>query len=448
VTRLLLVLVALAAAAPPTRAVSYAVLVAPRDTEAHAFAEATANGQTVFAERTLWRGLNKAAEILNGGGEHTVMVLIAEGTYEGQFGQGVWKVPAIDNPSGTLRILGGYTPTFAGRQPFGLPVRLQTVYGRDGALLQFERGSALRELVVSGLLLDAAPSNRYDRRTNSLLKGESRHETLLELGRIATERLIVVDNVFLNGDRRALNLTWAPASPSATVEIANNVFLNNLMAMETKIYPRRITDQGARLTLRHNSFLLNWPYNPDPTSSNVSAVELYHADSFREVVVERNLFAYNPGGAFQHDWPEDRMPALTIRENLFYLNGALWGNGAAGGAVIAGKFGTNPIYRVLDLGDVEDDLSATVEGNVAFDPEIPVALLPLQGVDSGSVQAQPTVINQVRSLFGANLDGGTVAIANFAPALSYDPRLAPLPRNEAAKAYGVQPARLYGATAE
>lgn len=433
--------------APPAvraPAATQIVLVANRGTEAHAFAEQTANGSTVFAERSLWRGLNKAAELLNEGGDRTVKVLVAEGEYTGQFDAGVWKVPKIENPAGTLELLGGWNATFNGRQPFGLPVRLKTIYGRDGAVLQFEARSALATLVVSGLLFDGAPSNSYDRQTNSLKKGESRHEPLVTFGRMTTQRLVVADNIFMNGDRRAMNLTWTPASESAVLEVTNNFFLNNLIAFETKIYPSRISDRGGQLVMRHNSFIMNWPYNPDPASSNVSAVELHNSDSFRALIFERNLFAYNPGGAFQHDWPEDRMPEVTIRENLFYLNGALWGQGGAGDAVVAGKFGTNPIYRVLDIETVEDDLSANASGNVAFDPEIPVVMLPFQGVDSGSVQAQPTVINQVRRIFGANTDGGTVAISNFAPPLSYDIRLVPLPRNEEAKAYGVQPTGLYG----
>ncbi|MEL6616641.1 MAG: hypothetical protein AAFQ43_12940, partial [Bacteroidota bacterium] len=156
---------------------------------------------------------------------------------------------------------------------------------------------------------------------------------------------------------------------------------------------------------------------------------------------------YNPGGVFQHDWPEDRMSEMTIRENLFFLNGALWNKAEPEAAVIAGKFGTNPLYLVLDLYDVEDDLSANMDENVAFDPQIPVVLAPLQSVQaSGGVEAQPTVMNDIRRMFGANTDGGTVAIANFAPEMQYDTRLVPLPQNEAAVPYGVQPAGLYGAT--
>ncbi len=78
-----------------------------------------------------------------------------------------------------------------------------------------------------------------------------------------------------------------------------------------------------QINLLHNSFLLSWPFNPDPTSSNVSAIELYHKDGCQRLTIEGNIFAFNPGGAMQHDWPEDRMPDLAIRNNLFYMNSAL-----------------------------------------------------------------------------------------------------------------------------
>ena len=48
-----------------------------------------------------------------------------------------------------------------------------------------------------------------------------------------------------------------------------------------------------------------------------------------QVTIEGNLFAYNPGGAMQHDWPEDRMPPLTLSNNLFHSNAALFEDGAA-----------------------------------------------------------------------------------------------------------------------
>ncbi|OZC02211.1 hypothetical protein [Rubricoccus marinus] len=447
---------ALAAAAPITPeaypglpeadASTLLVLVADRGTPAYTAAESKANGSTIFVERKLWRGLEKAAELMNETDGLTVLVGIAGGEYTGQFSSGVWKVPKIESPNGTLKVLGGFNDDFSGRQPFGFPVRLTTVYGRDGDIFQMTDKSVLNELVVSGLVLDAAPSNAYDARTNSILKGQSRSYPLMSFGRATVNRLTVADNIFLNGAHAAVRLTITPASPEAEVHITNNFFLNNLLAFETQIYPSKLRTFG-KLVVRHNSFVLNWPYNPDQTSSNVSAIELHTDQSFAAAAFERNLFAYNPGGVFQHDWPDGDSGELTIRENLFFLNGALWNQSAPEAAVVAGKFGTNPRYLVLDLYDVEDDLSATMSGNVAFDPQIPVVLAPLQSVQaSGEVQAQPTVMNDVRRMFGGNTDGGTVAIANFAPQMQYDVRMVPLPRNEDAQPYGVQPAGLYGAT--
>ena len=209
------------------------------------------------------------------------------------------------------------------------------------------------------------------------------------------------------------------------VDIENNVFLNNIKAIKLGA-PVAV----AAINLRHNTFFLNWPYNPDATSSNVSAVELYHSGGAKQVNIEGNLFAYNPGGAMQHDWPEDRMPDLALKNNLFYSNAALFGDGAAQAGVIAGKFGTNPIYLILDLETTEDDFDYDVAGNVDLDPQIPIAMADLEAADSYSVQRQNTTLNDVRRIFGLNQDGGTVAIANYAPAMIYH---FPAPTNEQAK---------------
>ena len=430
---------------PTPEGTTHVVIVAQRGTDAYKAAEGMANGSTAFLERKLWRGLNKAAELLNEADGRTVQVAIAGGEYTGQFNKGVWAVPQITSAGGALHVLGGYNDDFSGRQPFGFPVHLTTIRGRDGAIFQMAEKSALRELVVSGLILDAAPSNKYDARTNSIVKGESRSYPLMSFGRATVERLTVADNVLLNGAHAAVRLTITPASPSAEVHITNNFFLNNLLAFESQTYPAKLRTFG-RLVVRHNSFILNWPYNPDQTSSNVSAIEMHTSQSFEAMAFERNLFAYNPGGVFQIDWPEDRLPEMAIRDNLFFLNGALWNQAEPEAAVVAGKFGLNPTYMVLDLYDVEDDLSADMGGNVAMDPQIPVVLAPLQGVQgSDEVQAQPTLMNDVRRMFGANTDGGTVAIANFAPQMQYDTRVVPLPQNAEAQPYGVQPAGLFGA---
>ncbi|MEM0961439.1 MAG: hypothetical protein AAGK21_02710 [Bacteroidota bacterium] len=433
----------------PTTASSqptHLVIVAPRGTDAYANAQGLENGTTVFAERRLWRGLAKAAELLNEGGSRVVHVAVAAGDYDGEFGGGVQRVPRIDNPEGTLRVLAGYNDDFSGRQPFAFHVTLPTTWGRDGAIFQMENRSKLNELVVSGLIMDAAPSNKYDQRTNSLLQGESRSYPIMSFGGpgVELQRLVIADNVFINGAQGSVRLSASPPrGVEGEVVIQNNFFLNNIRNLDTQTFGQRAGAAFGRLTVRNNSFLLNFPFRPDPDAGDVSAVKLYHSDGFEEMVFERNIFAYNPGGVFQHDWPQNRMGDLAFRENLFFLNGVLWGESAAEAAMIAGKFGTRPTYRVLDIYDVEDDLDGDMDGNVAFDPQIPIVFSPLQAASSGGVNAEPTLMNDVRRFFGANTQGGTVAISNFAPQMSFDPRAMPFPQNEDAQAYGVQPGGIY-----
>lgn len=415
---------------------TYLIYVAPKDSPAYTAAQAKADDQLVFAERKLHRALNRAAELL-ATGSHTVNILVAAGAYTGKAKQGTWVIPAIANPEGTLRIIGGFNDDFTGRQPFGNLTALVTTRGRNGAFLQCTKRSQLAELVISGFLFDAAPSNAYDSKTNSILKGQSRTYPMLSFAQLKVGHLVVADNIFINGAHGAFDPYISPTSPGI-VDITNNFFINTIKTLKPAA-----TKPAREINLRHNSFILNWPYNPDATSSNVSAIELYHSGGAAQVNIEHNLFAYNPGGAMQHDWPEDRMPPMAIRNNLFYMNAGLFADGEPEAGVIAGKFGHNPTYLLLDLETLEDDFDYDVSGNVSMDPQVPVALLDLQAADSYSVNRKNTVLNDVRQLFGLNQDGGTVAIANYAPAMVFNPQAIPLPMNDAAKGYGVQPTQLW-----
>ncbi len=413
------------------------IFVAPKDSPAYAIAQSREDGQYQFAERTVHRALNRAAEILNAPGTHTVTVAVSAGSYYGKAKQGIWVVPQISNQEATLQIVGGYNEDFTARQPFGNLTALVTTEGRNGSFLQFSRRSHLKSLVISGFLFDAAPSNTYDVKTNSIKKGQSRSYPMITLSQLKTSHLIIDSNVFINGAHGTVDPFVSPLG-QAVVDITNNYFINNIKTMKPAT-----SASSAVINIRNNSFIMNWPFNPDATSSNVSALELYHSGGAGRVNIERNLFAYNPGGAMQHDWPEERMPELAINDNLFYMNAGLFGNGDGEAGVIAGKLGHNPRYLILDLETLEDDFDYDVNGNVSVDPQIPIAVADLQAADSYSVNRKNTVLNDARRFFGLNQDGGTVAIANFAPALVFNPQAVPLPRNEAAKMYGVQPTQLW-----
>ena len=423
----------------PARAEVYSIYVAARDSAAHKAAEAIVDGQKSFWAPKLAKGLEKMVELM-GTSDHEVRILVAQGQENG-----FYALPnGLGSPKAKLLLLGGYCPDWKRRDPFACPTELMAGSGRPQPTIGFGGNKTqFAELVVSGFVFDAAPSNKYDAMTNSLLKGSSRTIPLMSLSQAVVQHVVISDNVFLNSAHKAFDVYHSPASNDAIADIQNNFFLNNVIPM--KIAPagyKGFVTKAVRL--RNNTFVLNWPFNPDPTSSNVGAVELYHKDCCAELLLEGNLFAYNPGGALQHDWPTNRMEKITLRKNLFFMNGTLFGDGRPEAGVFTGKFGPSPTHQVVPLAaHMEDDFPYAFEGNVALDPKIPVALVELKSADSSAVTAKKTVMNDIRGLFGVNKDGGTVAIKNFAPRMGLDIDHLPFPAAPEAASFGVQRQAIY-----
>lgn len=152
------------------RANDYVIYVAPGGTPAETSAQGKADGNATFAERSAQKAFDKAGQLLSQDGAHSVSVLMAGGDYAGKAGGGMYFVPQIKNPRGVLRIIGGFAPDFSGRQPFKYLTRLTTNEGRNQGILNISKQSQLQELVVSALLLDAAQSNDYDKKTTAFSK--------------------------------------------------------------------------------------------------------------------------------------------------------------------------------------------------------------------------------------------------------------------------------------
>ena len=422
---------------------TFTILVAPSGSAAYAYAQTQDNGSTIFAQSALWRAVRDAAALVNEGGERTVLVLVAEGDYPGQFAAGIQRVPKLENAAGTLKVFGGMNDDFSERDPFSRPSRVPTAMGRDGAIFQIAGNSVIREVVISGLVLDASPSNNYDVMSGSLQKGSSSSSPVIGWAQMEAERVVIADNVIANGAMAGFQIgSTPPVAGTGEVVIQNNVFLNNLLALRTQTFGRRAGFPYARLLVRNNTFALNFPFNPDPTSSNVSAVEWHNDNSFDELVFENNIFAFNPGGAFQSDWAPDRLPALTIRDNLFYFNGPLFGESGAGAVIVAGKFGTNPQYILLDIDGVRDNLDAEVSGNTFIDPQLRLALVADQPVDRSFIKAQVDELEDPRELFG--FGSGPVEVSTFAPEMLYDERVVPVTGRPAARPYGIQRNDVWG----
>jgi hypothetical protein len=129
----------------------------------------------------------------------------------------------------------------------------------------------------------------------------------------------------------------------------------------------------------------------------------------------------------QQDWPEDRMPALTLRANLFSRNATLFKEERDDTGDFAGKFGSNPRYLILDVEDIGDNFDYTAEGNVSFDPGLELENL----LEVTPPEDEEDEYDQ------------DVMVEGFAPAMRYDPDAIPLPAEERARAYGVNPDRVW-----
>ena len=439
------------------------ILVANQDTPAAKAAAAKADGKTIFAETKLFKAIDKAVEVITAK-KHcpvpkkqglpvpactltpnerylVVNIKVAGGEYTGKGGKGGFSVPEIIEPDTTLRILGGYDDAFARRAPFSNPTTIPaggTVFALEG------KNHSLKEFYLSGFVMDIGGGNQYDAKTNSLLKGTSAGVQAVTIGYLETGRLVYADNVFLNSAHKAAAPLIRAANENAEVIIRNNFIMNNVLAWEAdsaraKIIPATYTFEG-------NTIVLNWPYNPDPTTGNPAALQLAGKYAAKKFVIKKNLFAHNPGGAIYWTAPKEKDgPETEIVENLFFNNGSLFGENTPDAAVMVTKFGgfknREVPWNVISLG-VLGDYAWKIEKNVALDPKVPIVMVKPGFANSASVSAQNTVLNDVRGLLGMNKQGNKMKIANFAPRMGIDPKNLPFPAEEKAKPYGANPERV------
>lgn len=440
------------------------ILVADKKSDAYKNAKAKANDDTIFAERKLHKAFSQAEKLIRAKKkcpqprhpklpppkcnlsaderELTINIKVAHGNYAGKGGKGGFGFSEMIAPDTTLRILGGYNDDFTKRAPFDTP----SVIDKAATAISFAgKKHALKELVISGFVFNAAAGNAYDAKTNSLLKGKSAEVRCITLGYLTTERLEIADNVFLNSSLKAMAPLIRAKDANAEVIVRNNFILNNVLAWEAD--SARYHQIPKRYVIEGNSFILNWPFNPDPTTGNPAALQLAGKYATKKFVIKGNLFAHNVGGAiFSTNTSDKNPPPIEIEGNLFFHNGALFGEPEPGAAVMVAKFGgfksRDIPWNTIDLETLEDDYEWDSEDNVALDPKITIPKLDMLFADSNKVGAANTKANAVRGMLGQNKQGGTVAIKDFAPRWDLDLAAMPFPKEAKAKKYGVSRERV------
>lgn len=455
------------------------ILVAPRDTPANDAAAALADDQTVFAENRIFRAFDRAAEHMAGCGGCTVSVRLAAGAYTGRGDTGMWTFPEVEAPGASLHVTGGWDDSFTVRAPFDTPTILVSNETRSAPVLSFEgRRPAMAALVLSGLVFDTSPSNRYDAETRSLMKGGSSTWPHIAFGYIETQHLVVADNVFMNAPEGVGGPQLRTPAEGLRIDIVNNVFFNSVTPWTI---PGGVSEnRPEEIAFIGNSFVLNWPRNPDPTTSNPGALEIGNDYATDHVLIEGNLFAWNMGGAIFSQWDHDRSPPITIRNNLFWQNGLMYGASDPDDGAMVGKFNGSAVYGIYDPIDLEDDFDWTTEDNVSFDPGFLLEVPKLQTVQYGSeyrgadvgapeqpegglsASDQAAVDDFAAQLaqlsMGGSFDseagdveepapveiiGPDNTIRNYAPELPYSQVGIPMPTAPDAAAYGASPERIW-----
>lgn len=440
----------------PASAEDLTILVAQADTPAEAAATKQANDKTVFAERKLFKAFDLASAKLVECKTCKVTIKVAGGVQVGKGKVGQWLFPDTIAPGATLHILGGWDDTFGKREPLTNPTVLATSTPRSGPILKFEGSKhALLEVVFSGFALDASPGNKYDAQTNSLLKGSSSTWPLLAFGYLTTKRLVIADNIFMNAAHSVGAPLVRPMDAESEVIVRNNLFLNNVFCWQVNGSANKFTLK--RYVFEGNSFILNFPFNPDATTSNPGTLEIGNKYAAAQIEIRGNLFAYNVGGAIFPQWDDKVGPKMLIQDNLFWQNGALFGGGKeAGKGAIVGKFNKSAVYGSYTPDEAADDFSWTMKGNVVDDPDLTVPVLDMKAVSYGGdkKKAEPAAEEEV-DIFGTpkteitldeDVEAGDYAvdgkIKNYAPRMPFNVEALPFAKAAKAKKYGASPERV------
>jgi hypothetical protein len=436
------------------------ILVGKKGTKAAEHAATLADDKTVFAATKLHAAFAKASELLVSCKTCTVTIKVAAGAHEAKGNTGTWAFPDTVAPDATLRILGGWDARFEKRTPFATPSALVVVKPRSAAVIQFEgKKHALKELVFSGFVIDVSPGNNYDAKTNSLLKGTSSSHAVIAFGYLTTDKLVIADNVFMNAANGVGGPLIRAASAGAEVHVVNNLFLNNVMTWVVGGGGGKNTTK--RYVIQGNTFALNFPYNPDATTSNPGTVEIGNKYSAASVELTGNLFAYNAGGAIFPQWDDKDGPKIAIKDNLFWKNGALFEAKTPAHGAVVGKFNRAAKHSVYDADELEEDFSWDVKGNVSFDPKLAIPVLKMKAVGQKAPAKEEKKAEEeedsAEDYFGVETEQEDIevdqdvemdeyadegSIKNYAPRMPFNLDALPFPGADKAKKYGASPARV------
>jgi hypothetical protein len=339
-------------------------------------------------------------------------VHIAAGIYLGRSDSG------RDLISVPVTILGGWNDDFTARDPWG---QHQTILSGDNKAANFDGNIRLEiqvkdkkvagDVTIDGLILDNGARNQYSPDGSVLQRkfkpktGENASPdypgicvTTVAPNSKITIRNCIVANCGPTGRRGALEVK---GYENQLVTIRNNLVINNTSGIACLAGYRPKTQEGLpRFVVENNTVLFTWKYDPIATHGGTGLVlEATHCTA------RNNIFAYgdyhgvsNQNGA---KWQN-----LTLANNTFI------GNLQGDYLEFATKLGVGAFEDEAGCLTAESTGNSTLPVVANADPSWAAGYAAREVIDrkvaEADVTAKDTRANELRSMLGLPLDGGSI----------------------------------------
>ena len=330
-------------------------------------------------------------------------VYLAAGVYPGKAdtGRDVFTVP--------LKLIGGFDPTFAQRDPWGA---FPTVLSGDNRSANFDGSARLefdlvkakgkQSLSIDGLIIDNAARNRYENDGRKVLRANDAAtgahlspESAGIMVKLGKGGVAAIENCAVMNVANTTGVIAVVGAPGSKVLIRNNLVANNTgtgIEAGSTLKPKA-KGPAPSFTVEGNTVAINWKHVPYTGYGVQGGFGLAVAGE-AQVVASGNLFAFSDVAGVHNP---KRVKTVTLKNNLFVANASDYLEEKL--RLSAGK-----------LADDAECLTRESTGNVVQDVVLPVPK-PWAEHYVMMLSASPTLdakapVARLRALLGLDPQGG------------------------------------------
>ena len=335
------------------------------------------------------------------------VVHIAAGTYTSKLGRG------SDVINKSVSIIGGYSPDFSTRDPWG---KYKTIFtgtndynkGLTTSRLRIN-GNPSAPVLIDGIIVDNGPRNRYKTEKHQLILRKANPSK----GENPTPETPGI-KILMSGEgtsvtiQNCIVMNTAPTQGAIDVQIGKNskaVIRNNLIVNNTgegimakTNWHGETPENFATYIIENNTILFNWKHDAIASYGGNSLM----MDTRVKLIAKNNIFGFGDFGGVNN---------IKKCQNLELINNNFFGHKSYD------FFDTAPM-SVADMADYAEYVKKA-QGNVSepvklpLNPDWAALYASRKEISRAEVDASSTVSNstenQVRSILGLNLQGSSVS---------------------------------------